>query len=187
LVYFVKYKLSQGYNIYTGPNLKTQNKEEPKMNNKGSDSGFNLSNWVLGIAATVIAAILITVLTPLVKGDNEKPISTTSVPMRQVDMKILDFPKVTLAYVSTDTAMQVNIHNEGNTAAESCQVQLNNEGVRLTNSSFFGVVAGATETIALTLRPFDRSLEFTSIAVDAEVICTNGRSPVYRASFAILP
>jgi hypothetical protein len=156
------------------------------MSDSGNNSSFNWMNWVMGIAATVIAAVLVAYFT----GKDKEPPTPTPLPTisRQADVKTMNLPTVTLASTSEATTMQVEVLNEGNSSAESCQIQVNDEtSSRLTNSSFFGLLAGDIETIDVLLGPFDQSLEFGAKNVSFQVICANGQSRIYKVTLSILP
>ena len=156
------------------------------MSDTESKGSFNWKNWIMGIVAAILVAIFTTIILPKVTGGEATP--TAPPPPRIAEIKILNLPRVTLASATEEKSMQVEAFNEGNGAAESCQIQVNDEfGNRLTNSNFFGLVAGETEVIDVTLRPFDKSLELKAITLSLEVICIDSQSPTYDVVVSILP
>ena len=171
------------------------------MSDPGNQGGFSWKAWVLGIIGGVATALLIALLTPWVTSEKDASESDSSplreearqpfepaAPPRTPDVRILNVPRIITASVGQAEGMQLQVFNEGNTAAEGCQVQLGDEsGRRLSNSSFFGLQPGASETVAVSLPAFDARLELESVAVQAVVDCTNGRSPAYRTVVALLP
>lgn len=137
------------------------------------------------VAALIIAAVT----TFVINKDKESPIPTAIPTLpRQADIKILNLPNVTLASSNEAETWQVEVLNEGNLSAERCQIQMNDEtGSRLTNSSYFGLIAGETEMIDVLLGPFDQSLEMKAVTVNLQVICASGQSQIYKVVLSILP
>ncbi len=150
--------------------------------------------WVLGILASVVAGLLLALLKPLVAPEtspqetqHSSSPSLGSPPTREVEVRILNLPRVTVASINELKVIQLRVFNGGNLAAESCQVQLSDAaGNRLGDSGFFGLTPGATENVDLTVDQFDRTLFVKAIAVNAIVECRNGHSAVYTTTLRIL-
>jgi hypothetical protein len=150
---------------------------------------MSIGTWVGGIAATVIAALVIWWFT------HPGGILVEEPPLPKPILKILEF-EASNVYVGEESEASFTVYNEGKTTAEHCTIlwysgsevgkQLD-QGMlpqKATVSHEFGLRPEETKKISMWSLIYNEPGEFNSIA---QVECTNGGSEKFYKVVTVFP
>ncbi len=152
----------------------------------------SFGKWLGGIAATVIAAVVIWWLTH--PGGLLNPTQPTPEP--RPELKIIDV-EVSGAYVGRTALATLTIYNEGDTTGEECIVwwwsgsELPQDGSSPTSGDFylpssptFAIRPNETREVSLSSAVYTSPGEFWSWV---EVVCSNFFEPLYAEIWVVVP